>query len=112
QVLGEHYCPIGEKDLSRTYPEATNVQRLPDIWFVNTCSMVRRSVWETIPFREHGVITEDHLWGKEALEAGHLIVYEGHAAVHHFHHQDGLPQIWKRFYLEGIGLARIHHRGY
>jgi len=110
QVLGEHYCPLGEKDLSRTYRPVVLHQRLPDIWFVNTCSMVRRSVWERFPFNEDAVITEDHEWAKQVMEAGYDIVYQGHAAVHHFHHRDGLKQLYKRFYQEGLGLGYIHQR--
>jgi rhamnosyltransferase len=110
QILGDSYCPLGEKDLARTYPERAGYQDPPNIRFVNTCSMIRRDVWRRIPFREEAIITEDHQWAKEAMEAGHRIFYQGLAAVHHFHYRDGVREIWKRFYLEGLGLARIHSR--
>jgi glycosyltransferase involved in cell wall biosynthesis len=48
-----------------------------DIWslgLVNTCALIRRSVWERIAFDEEIDGAEDSLWSYEALRAGHSIV--------------------------------------
>lgn len=111
QILEEKYSPIGDKDLTKTYPPVSRVQRAPDCWFVNTCSIVRRTLWERAPFDEAALISEDHAWGKWAQQNGYAIRYEADAIVHHWHYDDTLRDTWKRFYNEGRGLAYIHREG-
>ncbi len=108
QILEKKYSPIGDKDLTKTYPPVSRIQHAPDCWFVNTCSIVRRSLWEQAPFDEAALISEDHAWGKWAQENGYAIRYEAEAIVHHWHYDDTLRDTWKRFYNEGRGLAYIH----
>ncbi|MCX6354500.1 MAG: glycosyltransferase [Candidatus Aureabacteria bacterium] len=54
------------------------------VYFANTSSCIRRSVWEKLPFRdvEFG---EDVDWAERILLAGHTIVYEPSSAVYHSH---------------------------
>jgi hypothetical protein len=47
--------------------------------------MIRRDVWEKIPFDEKITNIEDRLWAKEALQAGYQIIYEPAASVFHYH---------------------------
>lgn len=111
QILEEKYSPIGDKDLTKTYPPTSRTQRAPDCWFVNTCSIVRRTLWERENFDEAALISEDHAWGKWAQDQGYAIRYEAEAIVHHWHYDDTLRDTWKRFYNEGRGLAYIHREG-
>ncbi|RKY02700.1 MAG: hypothetical protein DRP55_02535 [Spirochaetes bacterium] len=62
-------------------------------YFSNTCSAIRRSVWEKIPFREVN-FAEDNLWAQEVLEAGYTKIYEPAAAVYHSH--DYSPIVYMR----------------
>lgn len=41
--------------------------------FSNTCSVIRRAVWEQMPFSENIETAEDRLWSLQALEAGYKI---------------------------------------
>lgn len=56
-----------------------------DYFFHNANSIIRRSVWENIPFNEniHGV--EDQDWAKKVLRGGARIIYEPLARVFHHH---------------------------
>ena len=110
QILNSIYSPFGEKDLFKTYPPYSRIQKTPDCWFVNTCSMVRRDLWRRHPFDEQAVISEDHEWAKWAQQNGYLIKYEAGAVVQHYHHYKRLLELWGRFFLEGKGLAYVHKR--
>lgn len=50
-------------------------------------AMYRKSSKIQLPFRKL-MFSEDTLWAKDALSAGHAIVYDYRARVDHFHHQD------------------------
>lgn len=52
--------------------------------FDNVGAMIRRSVWERIPFGECDY-AEDLLWAKRALEAGHTLVRDFSAPIVHAH---------------------------
>lgn len=104
--------PIELKDLERTYPARSRMQRAPDCWFVNTCSMIRRELWELHPFAEQAVVSEDHHWAKQLQAAGWTVQYRADAEVlHHHHHYDDLRGIWRRFFDEARGLAWVHAAG-
>lgn len=62
-----------------------------DSFFHNANSMVRRSVWEKIPFDEAVTNIEDRVWGKAVIDKKLKIVYEPEASVYHYHgvHQTG-----------------------
>lgn len=81
--------PSDKRDLLITFGLDRRVQ-VKDYFFHNANSMIRRSVWEKIPFDEAATNIEDRIWGKAVIEAGHKLVYEPEAAVYHHHgiHQD------------------------
>lgn len=62
-----------------------------DSFFHNANSMLRRSLWDQVPFDEETTNIEDRLWAKAMLEKGFSLVYEPEASVYHWHgiHQDG-----------------------
>lgn len=80
---------LDKRDLLITFGLDRKVQ-IKDSFFHNANSMIRRSVWERIPFDENATNIEDRIWGKAVIEAGHRLVYEPEAAVYHHHgiHQD------------------------
>lgn len=59
--------------------------QIRDSFFHNANSMIRRSVWEKIPFDEKTTNIEDRLWAKEVLKRGYRIIYEPEASVFHYH---------------------------
>jgi rhamnosyltransferase len=101
--------PLWEKDLAKTYPPQSRLQRQPDCWFVNACSMIRRDLWQQHAFDEQAMISEDHEWAKWFQGQGYVIQYEAAAIVYHYH-DERLGDIWRRFFAEGQGLAYIHRR--
>ncbi len=54
------------------------------VYFANTSSCLRRSVWERFPFRDVD-FGEDVDWAERVLLAGYAIVYEPDSAVLHSH---------------------------
>jgi cellulose synthase/poly-beta-1,6-N-acetylglucosamine synthase-like glycosyltransferase len=100
--------PLVEKDLIRTYPPRSRTQRAPDCWFANTCSMIRRDLWQAHPFSEQAWISEDHEWAKWFQARGYVVGYEAGATVFHHHQYDDLRAVWDRFRLEGRGLSYVH----
>ncbi len=81
---------IDKRDLWTTFGLDRKEQKR-DYFFHNANSMIRRSIWEKIPFNEeiHGV--EDRDWAKKVLNGSNKIVYEPGASVFHHHgiHHDG-----------------------
>lgn len=100
--------------LNSTYPDTREVRErvgqrplgIRDIFFSNVCSAIRRDVWERIPFDETLIMSEDQLWAKQALLAGHRLLYEPGAAVFHSHNY-GLSDVFKRNFDSGVSLVGI-----
>ncbi len=66
------------------YSSYTPEQRVGLYRFDNVGAMIRRSVWERIPFGACEY-AEDLLWAKRALEAGHTLVRDFSAPMIHAH---------------------------
>lgn len=102
--------------LEHTYPARREVRASLDkqelgiksIFFSNVCSAIRRDVWERIPFDESLIMSEDQLWAKQVLLAGHRILYEPSAMVLHSHNY-GLKDVFKRNFDSGVSLTGITH---
>lgn len=76
--------PSDKRDLWTTFGLDRKRQKR-DFFFHNANSLIRRSVWETLPFNEniHGV--EDQDWARKVLRQGASILYEPLATVFHHH---------------------------
>lgn len=68
------------------------MDRLRTYAFDNVCSCIRRSVWQTIPFRAT-TIAEDLEWALEVLRAGHRIAYVPEAVVTHSHERSTTEEL-------------------
>lgn len=76
--------PSDKRDLLITFGLDRRVQ-IKDYFFHNANSLIRRAVWEKIPFDETVTNVEDRLWAKAVVEAGYQVIYEPEAAVYHHH---------------------------
>jgi len=76
--------PFDKRDLWTTFGLDRRVQ-VNDWFFHNANSMIRRSVWDQLPFDEEIDGVEDRDWAKRVQERGYRIVYEPRAAVFHHH---------------------------
>lgn len=66
------------------------------IYFSNTSSCIRRSLWERIPFARAD-FAEDAEWASRALLAEYTLVYEPKSAVLHSHNYPLLYQLMQNF---------------
>lgn len=58
---------------------------LDRIFFSNVCSATHRAVWESHPFDEDLIMSEDQAFSKALLRAGYRILYNAEACVLHSH---------------------------
>ena len=83
---------IVEDELSGRAESCLNSSQAPDYadnpayfyFFSNVSSVLRRRVWQEIPFPEVE-FAEDQLWAKRVLEAGYQTVYRADSLVYHSH---------------------------
>tara|TARA_Y100000590_G_scaffold470467_1_gene665411 strand:+ start:6214 stop:7575 length:1362 start_codon:yes stop_codon:yes gene_type:complete len=76
--------PRDVRDLYITFGDDKRVQK-KDSFFHNANSSIKRSTWESYPFKDHVTNIEDRIWGKEVTESGLNIIYEPKASVFHYH---------------------------
>jgi len=75
---------LDKRDLLITFGLDHRIQ-YRDHFFHNANSMIRRSVWDTLPFDEDATNIEDRIWGKAVIESGLQLAYEPEASVYHLH---------------------------
>lgn len=75
---------LDKRDLWNLFGPERKVQTT-DPFFHNANSMIRRSVWEAIPFDETANGVEDRIWAQKVLARNYKIVYEPQGAVYHPH---------------------------
>lgn len=82
-----------KRDLMLLFGLDRKVQ-VKDSFFHNANSMIRRDVWNKLPFDETVTNIEDRVWAQEILHRGFRIVYEPEASVYHHHgvHHNGNPE--------------------
>jgi rhamnosyltransferase len=78
--------------------------------FSNVNSAVPRRVWETFPFADDIVMSEDQEWSRRVLAAGMTIAYEPRAAVHHSHAYSVAGAL-RRFFDSGASADRSYVDG-
>lgn len=98
-----------KRDLALIFGLDRRVQ-LKDSFFHNANSMIRRAVWEEVPFDEKLTNIEDRVWAHKILQKGYKIVYEPLASVYHYHgiHQDGDMERCKNV----VRILESMHPGY
>lgn len=82
--------PADKRDLLLVFGLDRRLQE-KDSFFHNANSILRRSLWDQIPFDEEITNIEDRIWGQEMINRGLKLVYQPEASVFHYHgiHQDG-----------------------
>ena len=80
--------------------------RIADFFFSNANSMLRKSVWEQVPFPEHVVMSEDQWWAREVLQRGYELAYVPDAAVEHSH-DHGAIALFRRNFDSGASLRGL-----
>lgn len=78
--------------------------------FSNVNSAIPRRVWETFPFDEEIVMSEDQEWCGRVLMAGFHVRYEPCAAVRHSHDYT-IRSAFSRFFDSGVSAERAYMAG-
>lgn len=100
QIPFKHSSDMDKRDLLITFGLDKKIQK-KDYFFHNANSMIRKDVWNDIPFDDKTTNIEDRLWGKAVINAGYQIAYEPEAEVYHYHgihqnqHQERCEKIIK-----------------
>lgn len=76
--------PEDRRDLWTTFGIEKHVQS-KDFFFHNANSLIRRSMWDAVPFDEKIQGVEDREWGRQVISRGYRLAYEPAASVHHYH---------------------------
>ena len=76
--------PIDKRDLLYVFGLDKKIQK-KDYFFHNANSIIRRDIWNKIPFDENVSNVEDRVWGKEVIQRGYNLVYSPDASVYHHH---------------------------
>jgi rhamnosyltransferase len=113
QLPKEDASPMEQSFILQTYPSEDYVLSLKDnepirgmVFFSNTNSAIRRSVWEQIKLPEM-IISEDMEWAKRTLRAGYKIAYDSNAAVYHSHKRS-VKQAFQRYFTCGTVMPVTH----
>jgi rhamnosyltransferase len=97
--------PLFAKDTEDTFGTGERQQ----YWrhcFSMASSAIRRSTWETMPFRIDITYSEDIDWTWRARQAGYQIRYVKESCVYHSHNYTA-KQFYRRHYGEGRAEAQI-----
>jgi rhamnosyltransferase len=100
------------------YGPVSRIQRLegdgePDFeetLFSNVNSAMRRATWETLPFADDLIMSEDQEWSRRALHAGYELAYVADAVVHHSHRYS-IGDAFQRFFDSGVSAERSYAAG-
>lgn len=72
----------------------------------NANAVVRRSVWEMVPYNETLTALEDLEWAKQVTQRGWNIAYSADAVVIHLH-DESAGRLYNRYRREAIAFKRI-----
>ena len=70
-------------DLLAVFRPESRIQKT-DGFFNNANSLIKKSIWERIPFDESVNNLEDRVWGEKIIEAGSQIAYSAESGVFHY----------------------------
>lgn len=128
QVARDDANPIERFARSFNYPpgnilkgvEDLNVLGIKTFFFSNTCSAIKRSVFEKAGgFPDKTITNEDMFLAAKLVQRGHKIAYQADAVVYHSHNYT-ISSVFKRYFDIGVffnrnpwiaGLARSEREG-
>lgn len=75
---------VDKRDLFTVFGIEKRIQ-YKDYFFHNANSIIRKNVWNKIPFDNKITNIEDRVWGKSVINQGYNLIYQPLANVYHFH---------------------------
>ena len=113
QLPKESSPPMEQFFILQTYPAAGYIMSLESgsmrrgmVFFSNTNSAIRRSVWNQIKIPEM-LKSEDQEWAKRVLLAGYKIVYDSDAVVYHSHSYS-LKSVFQEYFDSGAVMPVVY----
>lgn len=112
------YRPVSKGKIRKVYfKDSQTFDALSPSEKMNSCgwddvnAMYKRSILEKIPFKEISY-GEDAVWAKDALRAGHKLIYTPFAKLYHYHNENelysfkrGLTSMYLRYRLFNFKYA-------
>ena len=86
---------------------STNQLSMDATLFSNVNACIRRSLWQSFPFSDDIIMSEDQEWSRSVLLDGHDLVYVPEAAVRHSHNYT-LATAFRRFFDSGVSSERAY----
>ncbi len=78
--------PLDKQDLLMFFGKDRLIQTKGHFfYFDNANSIIKRSVWQKIPFDEKVKHKENIIWGRDVVQKGYKIIYTPKAKVYHWH---------------------------
>ena len=75
--------PSDKRDMVVVFGLDRKIQ-IRDSFFHNANSIIRRHLWEAVPFDANTTNIEDRLWAQKMLDSGYKLLYEPAASVYHY----------------------------
>jgi len=104
--------PQTKRDLLITFGLDRRIHK-KDSFFHNANSVIRRSIWDEIPYDENVTNIEDRIWAAKVLELGYINIYDPQASVFHhhgIHHDNENDRMLKTAnIIEGINEENINY---
>lgn len=104
-IGGSPYKKISQFSNLKTFLQIEPIEKYYSCVFDNVASMIRRDVWEKIPF-PHTPFGEDMEWAFRALCNGYSIAYEPKAVVEHSHERSS-TYMYKRTFVDHYRLNEL-----
>ena len=95
-----------EQIFKKWFPENSSARQIHP-FCNNANAVIRRQLWEQMPYDETLTGLEDLDWAKRAVQRGYRIVYSNKAEVKHVHNES-LLNIYNRYRREAIALKTIY----
>ncbi len=105
KILPRPDCnPFDKRGLLKRYNiQKQEITEGPPFIFSNSCSAIRRDIWEKVHFNEALTASEDYDWAQKVRRLKYKIIYEPEAKVYHSHNET-LKQIYRRCYRESYAF--------
>lgn len=118
QLAHEHATPPERFFLDFLYGRESRIQRaaspaeltMDATLFSNANAALRRSTWESFPFADDIIMSEDQEWSRRVLLAGRALRYEADAVVRHSHAYT-VTDAFRRFFDSGVSAERAYLAG-
>ncbi|QEM12001.1 glycosyltransferase family 2 protein [Mucilaginibacter rubeus] len=105
--VGNEITKYSEEQLfKKWFPDKSNYdQKIP--FCNNANAMIRKSLWEELPYDEELTGLEDLDWATKIMQKGHAIAYEATATIVHVH-EETPARIKNRYRREAVALKNIY----